>query len=340
MRRSDFSFALPEHLIAQYPAERGSDRLLVVDSARDRCEDRAFLALPELLNAGDLLVFNDTRVIPARLFGHKPSGGRVEVLVDRILDRNRVLALVRGGKALRPGHRFFLERGIAVEVRARSEERFELHFDDSRPVSAILDEIGHTPLPPYIRRPDESLDRNRYQTVYAQHPGAVAAPTAGLHFDQTLIDRLTRQGVQIAYVTLHVGAGTFQPVRVDNLAEHRMHSEWVDISDETVLAVRDARSHGKRVVAVGTTSVRALESASRTGELRPFRGETDLFLYPGDRFYTVDAMVTNFHVSESSLLMLVCAFGGYERVMAAYQHAIVQSYRFLSYGDAMFVTAA
>ena len=341
MQRSDFHFDLPPHLIAQYPAERGTDRLLVLDGATGLWEDHLFPELPEWLHAGDLLVFNDTRVIPARLLGRKQSGGRVEIFIERIFDRSRVLALIRGGKSLAPGAQLTLDQGITVEVLQRQDRQntlFELCFHDTRPVTAILDDIGHIPLPPYIQRPDEALDRKRYQTVYARRPGAVAAPTAGLHFDDALLAQLIQRGVAIAYVTLHVGIGTFQPIRVDPIADHQMHSEWMEVSEDTVAAIHATRARGQRVVAVGTTSVRALESASRTGQLLPFRGETDIFLYPGYRFRTVDALITNFHVPESSLLMLVCAFAGWERVMAAYRHAVTAGYRFLSYGDAMFIT--
>ncbi|CAK0773209.1 tRNA preQ1(34) S-adenosylmethionine ribosyltransferase-isomerase [Gammaproteobacteria bacterium] len=339
MRRSDFSFDLPPSLIAQYPIERGTSRLLTLDGISGHSEDRTFSELPELLVAGDLMVFNDTRVIPARLLGHKRSGGRVEVFIERILDRERVLAQVRGGKSLALGSSLLLERGVEIEVLGRRDEWFELRFDDPRPVSEILDDIGHIPLPPYIQRPDESLDQDRYQTVYARSPGAVAAPTAGLHFDETLLNRLTARGVESAYVTLHVGAGTFQPMRVEDPSQHRMHNEWMEIPEETFSAVRAARVRGGRVIAVGTTSVRALESASCTGHLLPFRGETDIFIYPGYCFRTVDALVTNFHLPESTLLMLVCAFAGREHVMTAYRHAVAAGYRFFSYGDAMFLTA-
>ncbi|CAK0763041.1 tRNA preQ1(34) S-adenosylmethionine ribosyltransferase-isomerase [Gammaproteobacteria bacterium] len=339
MKRSDFHFELPSELIAQYPTERGASRLLVLDGASGRHEDRIFSELSELLVAGDLLVFNDTRVIPARLLGRKRSGGQIEVLVERVLDRTRVLAQVKGGKSLSPGSGIVLEQGVNIEVIGRRNEWFELRFDDPRPVFEILDDIGHIPLPPYIQRPDQSFDRERYQTIYARHPGAVAAPTAGLHFDQTLLNRLAEQGVKSAYVTLHVGAGTFQPIRVDDPCAHRMHHEWVEVSEETFQAVSTTRARGGRIVAVGTTSVRALESAARCGHLLPFRGETNLFIYPGYCFQTVDALVTNFHLPESSLLMLVCAFSGREQVMAAYCHAVEARYRFFSYGDAMFLTA-
>ncbi len=336
MHLRDFYFDLPAHLIAQYPAPRGSDRLLVLNG--DRREDRAFSDLPDLLDEGDLLVFNDTRVMKARLFGRKQSGGQVEVFIERILDQARALAMVRGGKSLVVGSRLLLERDFVAEVCARRDGLFELRFDTTRPVAEILDEIGHIPLPPYIQRPDEVLDQSHYQTVYARHAGAVAAPTAGLHFDEGLLQQLAERGIKSAYVTLHVGIGTFQPVRVVNPAEHRMHSEWMEVSAETAEAVRATRARGKRVVAVGTTSVRALESASGSGQLRPFRGETDIFIYPGYRFCTVDALLTNFHVPESSLLMLVAAFAGREPILAAYQHAVAVGYRFLSYGDAMFLS--
>lgn len=339
MRRSDFYFDLPAHLIAQYPIERGASRLLVLNGATGQYEDRIFSELPDLLDSGDLMVFNDTRVISARLLGRKRSGGQIEVLVERILDRERVLAQVRGGKSLSSGNGLVLEQGVEIEVLGRRGEWFELRFDDPRPVSEILEEIGHVPLPPYIQRPDESLDRDRYQTIYARHPGAVAAPTAGLHFNREILNRLAERGIKSAYVTLHVGAGTFQPIRVDDPREHQMHQEWLEVPEETFHAIRATRAQGKKVIAVGTTSVRALESASRNGHLLPFRGETNIFIYPGYRFCTVDAMVTNFHLPESTLLMLVSAFAGREQVMNAYRHAVEMGYRFFSYGDAMYLTA-
>ncbi len=339
MRRSDFHFDLPPALIAQYPVEpRSASRLLCLEG--DAVHDALFTDLPDKLNAGDLLVFNDTRVIPARLLGHKESGGKVELLIERILEGQRVLAQARASKPLRPGARLTLHKGaqqVSARVLTKIDDFYEIEFTDSKNLLNILEDIGHVPLPPYIARADETSDRQRYQTVYARQPGSVAAPTAGLHFDQPLLDTLAAKGVESAYVTLHVGAGTFQPMRVENLAGHKMHKEYLEVSAPVCERVRAARARGGRVIAVGTTTVRALESASRRGSIEPFQGETDIFIYPGYEFRSVDALITNFHLPESTLLMLVCAFGGYERVMAAYRHAVAQKYRFYSYGDAMFV---
>ncbi|MBI3771379.1 MAG: tRNA preQ1(34) S-adenosylmethionine ribosyltransferase-isomerase QueA [Gammaproteobacteria bacterium] len=339
MQRSDFHFELPPELIAQRPlAERCGSRLLVLDHGSHQRVDRQFSDIVDLLAAGDLLVFNDTRVIPARLFGVKLSGGKIEVLVERVLNEHDVLAQIRASKSPKPGSTLQLDGGISAEVRARHDDLFELRFLDPRPVLEILDAAGHVPLPPYIDRADDTHDLQRYQTVYARRPGAVAAPTAGLHFDQPLLDRLRDKGIESTFVTLHVGAGTFQPVRVDDLQHHRMHAERVEVGAETCAAIERTRQRGGRVVAVGTTAVRSLEGAVSDGQLKPFQGETRLFITPGYQFQVVDCLVTNFHLPESTLLMLVCAFGGYESVMAAYQHAIRQRYRFFSYGDAMFVT--
>ncbi len=338
MRRSDFHFHLPAELIAQFPPrERCASRLLSLDSS-GAMQDRVFRDLPRLLRAGDLMVFNDTRVIPARLLGvKKASGGRVEVLVERVLDAGRVLAHIRASKAPPPGTRLLLEGRVEAEVEERREALFQLRFMDPRPVTELLEEVGQVPLPPYIDRSPERADRQRYQTVYARRKGAVAAPTAGLHFDQGLLEQLDRMGVERAFVTLHVGAGTFQPVRVEDIREHRMHAEYAELTPEVCERIRAAKREGRRVIAVGTTTVRTLESAVLNGELGPFRGETDIFIRPGYRFQVVDALITNFHLPESTLLMLVCAFAGYERVMAAYRHAVAQRYRFFSYGDAMFI---
>ncbi len=339
MRRSDFHFDLPPALIAQYPVEpRSASRLLCLEG--DAVHDALFTHLPDKLNAGDLLVFNDTRVIPARLLGHKESGGKVELLIERILEGQRVLAQARASKPLRPGARLTFDKGAqraTARVLTKVDGFYEIEFDDSKNLLTILEDIGHVPLPPYIARADEDTDRQRYQTVYARQPGSVAAPTAGLHFDQPLLDALAAKGVESAYITLHVGAGTFQPMRVENLAGHQMHKEYLEVSAPVCEQVRAARARGGRVIAVGTTTVRALESASRRGSIEPFRGETDIFIYPGYEFKSVDALITNFHLPESTLLMLVCAFGGYEQVMAAYRHAVAQKYRFYSYGDAMLV---
>ncbi len=336
MRRSDFHFELPEDLIAQRPAEhRGNSRLLVLDGAGASVEDRLFQQLPELLRAGDLLVFNDTRVIPARLYGRKATGGKVEVLVERIIAEDRVLAHVRASKSPKSASWLELEGDLDVKVLGREGDLFELHFPGS--VLELLERYGRMPLPPYIEREAEEGDSERYQTVYANRPGAVAAPTAGLHFDVGMMSRLEQMGVEQAFVTLHVGAGTFQPVRADDIREHVMHAEYLEVPDGTVEAIERTRQRGGRVIAVGTTVVRSLESAARGGSLQPFQGETDIFIYPGYRFRVIDALITNFHLPESTLLMLVSAFAGYEQTLAAYRHAVAQRYRFFSYGDAMFV---
>lgn len=337
MQTSDFYFDLPSELIAQHPLpERTASRLLTLcDGA---INDALFSHIGELLQPGDLLVMNNTRVIPARLFGQKETGGKVEVLVERVLDEHRVLAHVRASKSPKPGSQLLLENAVQVKVTGREGELFCLSFEGDESAVTQLERHGHMPLPPYIERADESADRERYQTVFAQRQGAVAAPTAGLHFDQGLLDALTEKGVESTFVTLHVGAGTFQPVRVENIAEHHMHKEFIDVSADTVAAVQRTRARGGRVVAVGTTSVRALESAARHGELGTFQGDTDIFITPGYTFRVVDALITNFHLSESTLLMLVSAFAGFDEVRAAYAHAIQQRYRFFSYGDAMFLT--
>lgn len=340
MQRKDFSYELPPGLIALRPCPVRSDsRLLYVDPRTDRITDRRFGEFPDLLRPGDIVVFNNTRVIPARLLGTKESGGRVEVLVERVTAPHGVLAHVRASKSPQPGGRLYLADAFEVEVTGRAGDLFELAFPEDGDVLDLLEAHGHVPLPPYIARPDEAADRERYQTVYADRPGAVAAPTAGLHFDADVLQRLADRGIDSAFVTLHVGAGTFQPVRVDNLDEHVMHHEYYEIDARTCDRITAARQRGGRVVAIGTTVVRTLESASMTGRLEPGRGETDLFIRPGYRFRAVDAMLTNFHLPESTLLMLVCAFAGHARIMRAYRHAIVNGYRFFSYGDAMFIAA-
>lgn len=334
MRTSDFDFHLPEELIAQYPLpERSASRLLHV--AAGQCNDRQFVDLPELLSPDDLLVFNNTEVIPARLHGHKASGGKVEVLVERVLDEHHVLAHVRASKSPRAGAELILEGEISARMLDRQGELFHLQFQGEVPVLELLARYGHMPLPPYIERADEADDQQRYQTVYAKHPGAVAAPTAGLHFDEALLARLAAMGVQSTYVTLHVGAGTFQPVRVEKIEDHRMHAEAIEVNAEAVAAIRQTKARGGRVIAVGTTSVRSLESAAMQGELSEFHGDSRIFIYPGYEFKVVDAMITNFHLPQSTLMMLVSAFAGRDNIMAAYQHAIQQRYRFFSYGDAM-----
>lgn len=339
MRVSDFSFELPDELIARFPLERRSaSRLLCLDGDTGMLQHRQFSDLTALLRPGDLLVFNDTRVIPARLYGQKASGGQVEVLIERLQGDQQALAHIRASRAPKPGSQLLLEGGIQVEVTGRQGSLFVLQFDPQSDVMAQLEAHGHMPLPPYMQREDQPSDRERYQTVYNRRPGAVAAPTAGLHFDQPLLDALQQQGIETAFVTLHVGAGTFQPVKVDRVEEHTMHAEYIEVSETVCEAVRAARARGGRVVAVGTTSVRSLETASQSGELQPFSGDSQIFIYPGYRFRSVDAMITNFHLPESTLLMLVSAFAGQDNIRAAYAEAIAERYRFFSYGDAMFMT--
>lgn len=340
MQLSDFYFDLPDELIAQQPlAERHQSRLLSLDGSTGAVKDLLFEQLPSLINPGDLLVFNNTKVIPARIFGKKASGGRIEVMVERLISSDELLVQIRASKAPREGGRLLLgDDEFEAEVLSREEGFYRIRFVDECSAMDVVQQIGHMPLPPYIERDDEALDRSRYQTVFAQHPGAVAAPTAGLHFDQAMLDRLEVSGVKSASVTLHVGAGTFQPVRVDDISEHQMHYEYVEVPQTTCDAVVEARKGGGRVIAVGTTVVRSLETASQSGVPVAFSGETNIFIYPGYRFHSVDALVTNFHMPESTLLMLVSAFGGRENILAAYQHAIEQRYRFYSYGDAMFIT--
>jgi len=339
MRKSDFFFELPEDLIAQYPLpERSASRLLCLDGTTGEIEDRMFIELPERLRAGDLLVFNDTKVMPARLFGRKASGGRVEILIERVLDPSTGLAHVRASKAPKAGTEILLDGGFRCSVQGRRDDLFLLAVLDGRTVDDVLSAVGHIPLPPYIDRPDSVSDWERYQTVFAKEAGAVAAPTAGLHFDEAMLERLAAKGVERAFVTLHVGSGTFQPLRVDELDQHKMHSECCEVDADVVEKVNEVRQRGGRVIAVGTTVVRTLESASLGGSLAPYKGETNLFIRPGFRFRSVDAMVTNFHLPESTLLTLVCAFAGYPEVLAAYRHAVERKYRFFSYGDAMFVT--
>ncbi|MCB1874427.1 MAG: tRNA preQ1(34) S-adenosylmethionine ribosyltransferase-isomerase QueA [Chromatiales bacterium] len=338
-QKSDFYYDLPEDRIAQSPlARRDASRLLVLDGSSGVREDRWFRDIVDYLRPGDLLVLNDTRVIPARLFGHKPTGGRVEILVERLLPDGKALAHLRASKPMRPGLEIILEDGTRLVFEGREDELFRLRGEPGSNLMAVLERLGHMPLPPYIQRDDGELDRERYQTVFAQRPGAVAAPTAGLHFDEDMLARIADAGVQTARVTLHVGAGTFQPVREDDLSRHHMHAEWVEVSEQTCAKVAETRARGGRVVSVGTTVTRSLESAAAGGALQPFRGDTRLFITPGYRFRVVDALLTNFHLPESTLLMLVCAFAGYEPVMGAYRHAVASGYRFFSYGDAMFLT--
>ena len=342
MKLSDFNYHLPPELIAQEALDdRTASRLLVVDTdnALVSLLDQHFSNIVDLIEPEDLLVFNNTRVIPARLHGKKESGGKVELMVERVLDDHRVIAHLRANKTPKEGAILYFENAIKAKVVGRHDSLFELLFLSDKPVLELLSQYGHIPLPPYIEREDTEADRERYQTVFAQHAGAVAAPTAGLHFTDELLQSLINKGVSTAEVTLHVGAGTFLPVRVDNLNDHVMHAEWVEVNQDVCDAVSACKARGGKVVAVGTTTVRSLESAAKegNGSLIPFSGDTRLFITPGYQFNVVDAMITNFHVSESTLLMLVSAFSGYDNIKKAYRHAIEQEYRFFSYGDAMFL---
>ncbi len=342
MLRSEFDFNLPEELIAKYPTrDRTASRLLHLSTPSGTVTHQVFSDLPDLINPGDLLVFNDTRVLPARLFGRKSTGGRVEILIERITDTHHALAQIRASKSPAPGSTIILagetDAPQVVSVEGRQGEFFQLEFP-SPGVQASLDQFGHIPLPPYIDRPDELEDADRYQTVYARERGAVAAPTAGLHFDQALLDVLASRGVDQAFVTLHVGAGTFQPVRAEQIEDHKMHTEMIRVSEDVCTRVKACQDRGGRVIAVGTTSVRCLETASKTGLIEPFTGSTDIFIYPGYKFRTVDALLTNFHLPESTLLMLVSAFAGIDNIRKAYQAAISDRYRFFSYGDAMLIS--
>jgi S-adenosylmethionine:tRNA ribosyltransferase-isomerase len=341
MHLDDFDYDLPAELIAQAPAAaRRASRLLHLDGVTGELRDRQFPDILELLQPGDLLVLNDTKVIKARLTGRKTSGGRIEVLIERVLNAHEVQAQVRASKAPQPGSVLLLDGDVAVTVMGREDDLWRLRFGGDADVWTLLERHGAVPLPPYITHTPEAEDEARYQTVYAKNPGAVAAPTAGLHFDAAILDALRARGVGVAYLTLHVGAGTFQPVRVQDLAEHRMHSEWYELPQATVDALRTTRAAGGRVVAVGTTSLRALESAAASGDPEPGHAETTLFVLPGYRFRIVDRLITNFHLSRSTLLMLVSAFGGTDHIRRAYQHAIAQRYRFFSYGDAMLIERA
>ena len=343
MRTDDFYFDLPDELIAQQPCEqRSASRLLHLARGPEggSLQHLQFSDLPDLIQPEDLLVFNDTRVIPARLYGQKATGGKIEVLIERLVDENHCLAHVRASKT--PKINSLLHIGntgeYTLKVDARQNDLFVLSSSGETGLTDIMQQAGHMPLPPYITRADEDVDFERYQTVYSKNPGAVAAPTAGLHFDELILEKLKEKGVQSTYVTLHVGAGTFQPVRAENIEDHHMHSEYLEVSQATVDACRQARERGGRIIAVGTTAVRSLETASASGSLEPYSGETDIFIYPGYQFRSVDAMVTNFHLSESTLLMLVSAFAGRETVIDAYRQAIENRYRFFSYGDAMFIS--
>lgn len=339
MKVQDFDFELPAGLIAQFPAgQRVGSRLLYLDSMNGSLQDDMFTRFPQYLRAGDVLVFNNTRVIKARLYGQKESGGKVEVMIERVLDEQHALAMIRASHAPAPGSTLRLTGAITVRVLTQENGFCKLQFEPGTPVSELLERYGSLPLPPYIARQTEEIDESRYQTVYASEPGAVAAPTAGLHFDGTMLSALREQGVIMAEITLHVGAGTFQPVRVEEIAAHRMHTERFHISDATAETIRRGRAAGGRIIAVGTTSLRALESAvTETGELQAGYGETDIFITPGYRFRLVERLLTNFHLPRSTLLMLVSAFSGMENIRQAYRHAIEQGYRFFSYGDVMLI---
>ncbi len=342
MQLADFDFHLPDHLIAQQPpATRGTSRLLDARPGHP-LQDRLFSELPDLLQSGDLLVFNNTKVMKARLFGQKESGGRIEALVERVENEHTALAHIRSSKSPKPGSRLLFEHGIEAQMLERAGELFRLQFSGSLNVYQILEQTGRLPLPPYIERAADANDDERYQTVYAKHQGAVAAPTAGLHFTPELLQRLDEKGIRRAEITLHVGAGTFQPVRSENIADHHMHSEWYHIPESTTQAIAQTKEQGKRVWAVGTTSMRTLEAAAQAGQgrLQAGEGDTDIFITPGYRFQVADGLITNFHLPKSTLIMLVSAFAGLEHIRDAYLHAIEQQYRFFSYGDAMLLTRA
>ena len=335
MNISDFDFNLPEHLIAQNPPiVRGSSRLLVALSGQD-IEDKSFPDLFEYIAAGDVLVFNNTKVMKARLFGQKASGGKIEALIERVIDKHTALAHLRSSKSPKAGTELIFDGAVRAVMLERVGELFKIQFSGSQNVYELLEQHGALPLPPYIERAADDDDDTRYQTVYAKHQGAVAAPTAGLHFTEEILNQLKNKGVEFAEVTLHVGAGTFQPVRVDNIADHKMHSEWFNIPEQTVQQIESAKARGNKIWSVGTTSLRAIESAARSDSLKAGTGDTDIFITPGYEFQVIDCLLTNFHLPKSTLLMLVSAFSGYDRIRQIYQHAIAQEYRFFSYGDAM-----
>ncbi|RUL74000.1 tRNA preQ1(34) S-adenosylmethionine ribosyltransferase-isomerase QueA [Dyella choica] len=338
MKKADFNFDLPPELIAQAPLpQRSASRLLTLNVPTRTWQDRMFRDLPSLLRKGDLLVFNDTRVLPARLYGQKPSGGAVEILIERVTGAHEATVQLGVSKKPREGTVIILADGSHATVLGRDESFFRLRFESTQPLERLLSKLGEMPLPPYISRHADASDLERYQTVYAREPGAVAAPTAGLHFDEALLQQLRELGVNFGYVTLHVGAGTFQPVRSEDLAQHKMHREWLNVGAGLVEQIQRTRRAGGRVIAVGTTVVRALESATAKGELHPFAGETQIFIFPGYRITSIDALITNFHLPQSTLLMLVSALAGREFILNAYRHAVQARYRFFSYGDAMLI---
>jgi len=345
MKVSDFEYHLPSRLIAHYPAEsRSGSKLLHLDVPTGAIEHKVFKDLVELINPGDLLVFNDTKVIPARLFGRKESGGSFEALIERVADGNQLITQIKLSKAAKPGTTLIFEakdgdesNPVTAIVVGREGDFYRIKFPEEANLGEIFSRIGHIPLPPYIKRKDKGVDAERYQTVYARHEGAVAAPTAGLHFDEPLLQALTQKGVDQAFITLHVGSGTFQPIRVDTVTDHKMHSEWIDVNQAVIDKIQQCKARGGRVIAVGTTSVRSLETCALDRPLAAYQGETDIFIYPGFDFKVVDAMVTNFHLPGSSLVMLVSAFASREAILGAYAEAVAQEYRFFSYGDAMFI---
>lgn len=341
MRIQDFDFHLPPHLIAQHPAAHRTDsRLLRVDAANNTLSDAMFKDIVDAFEAGDVLVLNDTKVIKARVFGTKATGGQIEVMIDRVLDSHEAYAQIKASRSPKAGSMLLLAEGFQAEVLGRHANMFHIKLLGDIDWYTFLERHGQLPLPPYIEHSADTEDDSRYQTVFAKHAGAVAAPTAGLHFDQAIMQTLADKGVQIVYVTLHVGAGTFQPVKVDNIADHHMHSEVYHLPEHTIQTILEARSRGKRVTAVGTTSLRTLESVAQANKLFAHHGETDIFITPGFEFKLVDRLITNFHLPKSTLMMLVSAFGGYDLMRQAYAHAVEQSYRFFSYGDAMLITRA
>jgi len=337
MKTQDFDFHLPENLIAQHPTnERSASKLLILDSQSGAVADKAFLGFPSFCTKNDLIIFNDTRVIKARLFGQKDTGGAVEVMIERVLNDQEALALIRASRSPKAGSMLTLcHDAVHAEVVDRKDDLFHLKFNTETPLFDLLEQYGSLPLPPYITHDADDADETRYQTVYAKHAGAVAAPTAGLHFDDDILNQLQQNGIQTAYITLHVGAGTFQPVKADNIAEHKMHSEIYHISEDTIALIEQTRAAGGNIIAIGTTVLRALESAAQSGRLEAGQQETDIFITPGYRFKVVDKLLTNFHLPKSTLLMLVSAFAGFDEIKAAYAHAVKKQYRFFSYGDAM-----
>jgi S-adenosylmethionine:tRNA ribosyltransferase-isomerase len=338
MQLSDFDYELPPELIARYPLEkRSASRLLYLEGSTGIIFHRKFSDILSLVQPNDLLVFNNTRVIPARLFGHKETGGRIEMLVERVLDAHRILAHVRSSKSPKAGSYLLFQNNIKFKMLGRHHDLFELSCEEERPVLEVIEACGEIPLPPYFNRSPEESDKERYQTIYAQHKGSVAAPTAGLHFDEEILKQLREKNIALGFVTLHVGAGTFAPVKIQDITQHQMHAEYLEVSSELCEQIKETKKKDGRVIAVGTTSARSLETASQSGEMNPFCGDTTIFIYPGYQFKCVDVLLTNLHLPGSTLLMLVSALAGYENAMRAYQEAVAEKYRFFSYGDAMWI---